>query len=150
MSKKKKAKRVDWREQKPPHHSIASVISSIFLHPWGVEAAVIVLALSAIYSFSMHAPTMIVHEESMLNLPLLAHPRNIPTIASTDFMLFTSGQYRPVSYMALSIVRLFVSADNVVFWRGWLLMFHGLNALLVLGIVRHFTESRGAGLATAL
>ncbi|MBN2328306.1 MAG: tetratricopeptide repeat protein [Candidatus Omnitrophica bacterium] len=151
MSKKKKAKRANLRERRPSHlPSLAAPIRSIVSHPWGLEATAIVLALSAVYSFSMHAPTLIVHEESVLNLPLLAHPRNIPTIASTDFMLFTDGQYRPFSYIVLSIVRLFVSADNIVFWHGWLLLFHGLNALLVLGIVRHFTESRGAGLAAAL
>ena len=89
---------------------------------------------------SLHAPTFIAHEGSILRLPLLSWWRNVPTIFSRDFLMFSDGQFRPLSYALLAVVRTFVGAENVVFWHLWMVAFHALNAILVFVLVRHFSK----------
>ncbi len=122
----------------------------IVRHPWIVAVIAVSLSIAAVHSISIQSSTFILQENSILNLPLLAHIQNLPKILSSDFLLFTNGQYRPVSYAALAIVRTYISADNVVFWHGWLLCFHGVNALLVFGLVHFFTPKWIPALLAAL
>ncbi|MFH1007199.1 MAG: tetratricopeptide repeat protein [Candidatus Latescibacterota bacterium] len=100
---------------------------------------------------SLLAPTFIAHEESVLRLPLLSSLKNLPTIFSRDFTMFTDGQFRPMSYAVLAAVRTFIPAGNVLFWHLWLLVFHGANAILVFLLVRRFSKHLwSAGLAAAI
>lgn len=122
----------------------------IVRHPWIVAVAAVAIALVAVYSISIQSPTFILQENSILNLPLLSHIQNLPKILSYDFLLFTNGQYRPVSYAVLAIARTLIPADNVMFWHGWLLFFHGVNALLIFGLVRFFTPKWLPALLAAL
>lgn len=46
--------------------------------------------------------------------------------------------------MVLAAARTFIPAENVVFWHGWLLFFHALNALLVFALVRRLSSKIGA------
>jgi tetratricopeptide (TPR) repeat protein len=107
--------------------------------------------LLATFGWSLNAPTFIAHEASILRLPLLAWWKNLPLIFSRDFLVFTDGQFRPLSYALLAVVRTFVGAENLLFWHVWLLAFHGLNAILVFLVVRHFSKRLwSAGLAAVL
>ena len=103
-------------------------------------AALLVVGLLASFGWGLQAPTFITHEGSILRLPLLSWWRNIPLIFSRDFLMFSEGQFRPLSYALLAVVRTFVEAENVVFWHIWLLVFHGLNAALVFLLVRRFSR----------
>lgn len=102
-------------------------------------AAFMILILGGIvYAPVFQSPVFIQDEESILQNPLISHYKNIPRIFSQDFLLFTSGQYRPFPYAVLSGIRTFVSPNDPVFWHLWLVGFHMLNALLVFMLVRHF------------
>ena len=103
------------------------------------------------FGWSLHAPTFITHEGSILRLPLLAWWKNVPLIFSRDFLMFSEGQFRPLSYTLLAVVRTFVRAENALFWHIWLLAFHALNAVLLYVLVRHFSKHLwSAGLAALL
>jgi tetratricopeptide (TPR) repeat protein len=89
--------------------------------------------------------------ETILRLPLLSWYGNIPRIFNPDFMMFTEGQYRPLSYALLAILRTFVSADNVLFYHAFFVAFHALNAMLVFAVARLFVRHLlGAFLAAGL
>jgi len=107
------------------------------------------ILLSAIYSVSLFSGTFITHDDSVLRLPVLSHARNVPHIVSRDFTLFTSGQFRPLSYVLLVVARTFVAADSILFWHVWLLSFHFVNTLLVLSIARHFSPRPAVVLTAA-
>ncbi|HID11733.1 MAG TPA: tetratricopeptide repeat protein [Candidatus Latescibacteria bacterium] len=98
---------------------------------------VVVLLLT--FYWSLRAPTFIAHEASILRLSLLAWWRNLPLIFSRHFLIFSEGQFRPLSYGLLAVVRTFVGAQDVLFWHIWMLTFHWLNAILVFLLVRHFS-----------
>lgn len=151
MSKKKKAGKVD---SSPVIQTTQSTVlesrePSSRLAGW-MSLLPIVVLLAAVYSFSLHAPTLIVNEESILYAPPVAHIKNAPIILSNDFLIYTAGQYQPFSYIVLAAARTFVPVENVAFWHGWLLFFHLLNTLLVIFLVRHFTPNPLAGLASGL
>lgn len=106
-----------------------------------LTATLLVFVLAVvIYSPTLRTPNFIRNEESVLNLALVSHCKNIPLIFSRDFLLFTSGQYRPIGYALLSIARTFVSPNHPVFWHLWLIAFHVMNAVLLFILVRHFTS----------
>lgn len=117
--------------------------------PWLMVVLVAGILLSAIYSVSLFSPTLITHDDSILRLPVLSHVRNVPHIISRDFTLFTSGQFRPLSYVLVAVGRTFVAADSVLFWHVWLLAFHFVNTLLVFGIARHFSPRPAVALTAA-
>ncbi|MDP2897427.1 MAG: tetratricopeptide repeat protein [bacterium] len=125
------------------------IIAKLRARPWFLLAVSTAVTLSAIYSVALFSPTFISSEDSVLRLPVLAHAGNIPHILSRDFLLFSSGQFRPLGYVLLAFARTFVSADSVFFWHIWLLTFHMANALLVFAIVRHFTPKLSVGLTAA-
>ncbi len=94
----------------------------------------------ATFGWGLHTPTLIAHESSILHLPLLAWWKNLPLIFSRHFLMFSEGQFRPLSYGLLAVVRTFIGAENVLFWHIWLLAFHWLNAILVFLLVRYFSK----------
>ena len=117
--------------------------------PWLTVVLLAGILLSVIYSVSLSSPTFITHDDSILRLPLLSHVRNVPHIFSRDFTMFTSGQYRPLSYVLVAIARTVVPADSVLFWHVWLLAFHFANTLLVFAIARHFSPRPAVALTAA-
>jgi hypothetical protein len=98
------------------------------------------VGLLATFGWGLNAPTFIDHEASILRLPLLSWWRNVPLIFSRDFLMFSEGQFRPLSYALLAVVRTFIGPDNLLFWHVWLLAFHWLNTILVFLLVRHFSK----------
>ena len=108
--------------------------------PWWIVAVIVVLVALAVFAATLNTPTFIRAQDSILHLSLLSHGKHIPTIFTQHFMGLTEGRYRPFAYALIALVRTFVSADNVVFWNLWLLVFHVLNALLVYAVARRLTN----------
>lgn len=117
--------------------------------PWLTVVLLAGILLSAIYSVSLFSLTLITPDDSILRLPVLSHVRNVPHILSRDFTMFTSGQFRPLSYVFVAVARTFVAADSVLFWHVWLLAFHFVNTLLVFAIARHFSPRPAVALTAA-
>jgi len=96
------------------------------------------------------APVFVAGRESVLRLPLLSHWRNLPTIFSQDFMIFTDGLYRPVSYAIIAVLRPLLAADCARLWHALLVAVHGLNTLLVFLLVRRFARHTAACILAAI
>ena len=105
--------------------------------PW---AAAVALLAAGLFLPSLDTGTFVNGPDSILRLSLVSHYRNIPTLFTRDFMIFTDGQYRPFSYALVAAVRGFVPADNTLFWHLWLVGFHALNAVLVFAVARRFAR----------
>lgn len=99
------------------------------------------------YAASLGAETHVTAGSSVLRLPLLSWWGNLGLIFSRDFIVFTEGQYRPLSYAILAILRTWVSPENAVFWRVLFLLFQWLNGLLVYLVARSVFRSEGAAVA---
>lgn len=112
----------------------------------------VLLALAALLTFgwTLNAPTFVAGRESILELPQLSWWKNIPLIFSRHFLVFSDGQFRPLSYALLAAVRTVVPADSVPFWRLWSWAFHWLNALLVFALVRRFSKRAESAFFAAL
>lgn len=146
-------------KQKPANNSSqpSSLPQSVVLeklrflggYPTTRALVAIVLLLLVVYSPSLTAPTFIQHDDSVLRLPLLSRPGNVPDIFSRDFLLFTEGQYRPLSYTFLSVIRLLADMNNTLFWHLFLVGFHGIDTLLVFALVRRFTPRFSVALFSA-
>ena len=123
--------------------------------PWGARvrrvlpwAGVMVLA-AGVFVPCLDTGTFVNGPDSVLRLPLLSHYRNIPTLFTGDFMAFTEGEYRPLSYALLALVRGFVPADRAVFWHAWPVAFHVLNTVLVFALARRFARKTLAAVLAA-
>ncbi len=139
MSKKKKKAVKKVSLQQSSRGTVKAGIEALSEHPWAVAIGVLVVLFSVLYSSSFWATTFLLKENSILKNPLLSHAGNIPAIFSKDFLLFTSGQFRPLSYALLAVVRSIIPTDNLLFWHMWLLGFHAANSLLVFALIRQFT-----------
>jgi tetratricopeptide (TPR) repeat protein len=151
MSRKKKRRR---RDSQPVPAPVAEPVTAAIPkaapdRPTLIVAVSATVLLLAVYSVSLFSPTLITHESSILRLPVLSHAGNLKHIFSRDFMLFTSGQFRPLSYALIAFVRTVVPAESVVFWHIWLLAFHIASTVLVFGIARHFTSRFTVALTAA-
>ena len=113
-------------------------------------SAVTVLAVGICFGPALSSGTLITHPESILRLPLLSRAGHLPRVFSRHFMSFTDGEYRPLSYAMIGVMRSWVSADNATFWHLWLLGFHVLNAWLVYAIARQFTGRAASSAAGAV
>ncbi|HIE05066.1 MAG TPA: tetratricopeptide repeat protein [Candidatus Latescibacteria bacterium] len=102
--------------------------------------ALLAAALLVSFARNLSAPAFVSHEASILHLPLLSWWKDIPLVFSRDFLAFSEGQFRPLSYAILAAVRTFVGADRASFWHIWLLAFHWLNAVLLSFLVVRFTQ----------
>lgn len=141
MSRKKRRRKGSRPVPAPtPEPTTTRILRKVGDHPYQTAALSAGIFLLATYSVSLFSPTLIVHEDSILRLPVVSHAGNVPRIFSRDFMLFSSGQFRPLSYALIALVRTFVAAENILFWHLWLLAFHAVNTLLVFAIARHFTR----------
>ena len=78
--------------------------------------------------------------DSILDLPLLSSWRHLPSIFSSDFMMFSEGQFRPTGYALLALLRSVIDADAVILWHLLLVALHWLNACLMAGLVRLITR----------
>jgi len=90
-------------------------------------AALLVL----VYLPTLRGPLSPSDRESTLDIALVSTYRNVPFFFTRDFLMFSQGQFRPLSYALLAVVRTFVPADRPLFWHLWLLGFHWFAALLV-------------------
>ena len=118
---------------------------------WLCVAAAAVAMTLALFSPILNSDTFISSPDSGLRIPLVSHVKHVTKIFGEDFMIFTEGDYRPVSYAVIAVVRTLVAVEKVLFWRLWLLAFHVLNALLVYAVARRFTTRvEGALCAGAL
>ncbi len=150
MSKRKHARKGSAPVSAPvPSARSAAFLKRVQDRPWLTVGLLATVVLVAIYSVALRSPTLILHEDSILRLPLLSHVRNVPHILSRDFLLFSSGQFRPLSYVLLAAVRTFAPSESLLFWHLWLLGFHALNTLLVVAIARHFTHRLTVALTAA-
>jgi tetratricopeptide (TPR) repeat protein len=146
MRKKKRRKSVRQVSPQALPTTKVSVFKKAQDHPWLTACVLSAIVLTGIYSVCLGARTLILHEDSVLRLPVLSHVRNVPHILSRDFLLFSSGQFRPLGYVLLAVARTFVPAESPLFWHLWLVGFHIVNSVLVFGIARHFTQRIGAAL----
>ncbi|NOZ23361.1 MAG: tetratricopeptide repeat protein [Planctomycetes bacterium] len=105
--------------------------------------------LVAVFLPCWRAATFLGREDGILHLPLLSTWRNAPIVFSQDFMIFTDGLYRPLSYAAVAILRTVVSEHAICFWHATLIALHGLNALLVFLMVRRLVKNRWAAFLSA-
>jgi len=119
-------------------------------NPWALVLVLLLAGLLISFWQTLHASVFISNEGSVLRLPVLSWWRNLPFIFSRDFLMFSQGQFRPLSYALLAAIRTFVSPENVVFWHLWLLFFHLLNAILVFFLVRHFCRHTGSAVFACL
>ena len=108
--------------------------------------------LVAAFAFALVTPvltsgTFINDRDSILRIPLVSTWRNVPTIFSQNFMIFTEGQFRPMSYALLAVVRTWVPAEGTTFWHAWLAGFHALNSVLVFLVAAHVARKLPAALA---
>ncbi len=126
------------------------MIAKTLRRPWLFVLVLLVAGLLISFGRTLHVPVFIADEGSVLHLPVLSWWRNLPLIFSRDFLMFTDGQFRPLSYALLAVVRTFVSPENVVFWHLWLLLFHFLNAMLVFLVARHFAKHTGSAILASL
>lgn len=150
MSKKKKRRKSSRPVSAPVAEPVTTAIPRTAPnHPYLIAVLAASVLLVAVYAVSLFSRTLILHEDSILRLPVLSHAGNVGHIFSRDFMLFTSGQFRPLSYALIAFVRTFVPAESVVFWHIWLLAFHIANTLLVFAIARHFTSRFAVALTAA-
>ncbi len=118
-------------------------------HPRALVAVLLAAGLLTTFGWGLYAPTFMAHDSSMLQLPLLSWWKNLPLIFSRDFLVFSEGQFRPLSYALLSVVRTFIGTENLLFWHVWLLAFHWLNAILVFVLVQHFSKHTGSAVLAA-
>ena len=110
-----------------------------------------VLGIVLVFAPCWTASTFIGHEDSVLRIPLLSHWRNIPTVFSQEFMIFSDGLYRPFSYALIALLRTWVPAGCTVFWHSLLIGLHTLNVLMVFLIAKRLLRHAGAaGLAAAI
>ncbi|MEW6237417.1 MAG: tetratricopeptide repeat protein [Candidatus Omnitrophota bacterium] len=150
MAKKNKKANNDSLPAAPGRTRIAYVSEAMRRYPWAWAWPLIALITLFVYSPFYSATLFISHENSILRLPLLSHARNIPQIFSRDFLLYTDGQYRPLSYAVIALARTWVAADWTIFWNLWMAGFHIVNACLLFSILRWYTPKISTALITAL
>ncbi|RKY66476.1 MAG: hypothetical protein DRQ08_02820 [Candidatus Latescibacterota bacterium] len=92
----------------------------------------LILAFVVIASFlpSLNSPTS-VSSRNILDLPILSCWKNFPIIFSEDFLMFTEGQFRPLSYAFLASIGTLVGPERNWFWHLLFISVHWLNAFLI-------------------
>jgi Tfp pilus assembly protein PilF len=119
-------------------------------YPRAVIAGLLGLGILAVNAICLGAIHSLASADNILHLPLLSSWRHIPRIYSSDFMMFSEGQFRPSAYALLALLRSLVDADSTMFWHLLLLCCHWLNAFIIASIVRHFARSAASGLFAGL
>ncbi len=149
MSRKKRRRKDRLPVPVPVAEPTTGIPKTLRDRPYLTVALSVGVVVLATYSVSLFSPTLILHDNSILRLPVLSYAGNIAHIFSRDFMLFSSGQFRPFSYALLALLRTFVAAESIFFWHIYLLAFHIVNTLLVFAIARHFTSRLSVALTAA-
>ncbi len=105
---------------------------------WALAAVAAALALVLVLTYlpALRGPLSLSDRDSALRIPLVSSYRNIPFFFTRDFLMFSEGQFRPLSYAVLAAVRTVVPADRPLFWHLWLLGFHWLAAVLMFVVAR--------------
>lgn len=98
------------------------------------------LLLVLVYSVSIPSGTLLGRDDSLLQIPILSHWGNIPTIVTPDFLVHTDGQYRPFPYVFIAVIRTIVPNDFYSVWHFLLFIIHAANALLIFFIARYFSR----------
>ncbi|NOZ20710.1 MAG: tetratricopeptide repeat protein [Planctomycetes bacterium] len=114
-----------------------------------VCGALFILGTVVIFLPCWSAATFITHEESILRLPILSHWRNLPTIFSQEFMIYSDGLYRPFSYAVLAVLRTFIPAQAAGLWHALLIGLHLADTLLIFAIVKRLVRHVGAAALAA-
>ncbi|HID09959.1 MAG TPA: tetratricopeptide repeat protein [Candidatus Latescibacteria bacterium] len=109
----------------------------------------VVLALAATSVWYLTSPGLVTDPESVLRLPLLSWWKNLSTLFSRDFLMFTGGHFRPSGYAILAVLKTFFPADATPFWRAFFLCVHLINALLVFSIAKGFARHTSTTLLAA-
>lgn len=112
--------------------------NSARLQPWALAAVAAALALVLVLTYvpALRGPLSPSDRDSALRIPLVSSYRNIPFFFTRDFLMFSDGQFRPLSYAVLAAMRTVVPADRPLFWHLWLLGFHWLAAVLMFVVAR--------------
>jgi len=102
------------------------------------------LAVVLLWAPCWTARTFMTNRDSILRLPLLSNWRNVPMVFSQNFMMFSEGIYRPMTYAAIAVLRTVVPAEAPWVWRTLLIALYVLNAWLMVRLAAHFVRQRGA------
>lgn len=81
-----------------------------------------------------HPPT--IYTDSLLNISLLQSYKLFPQIFTTEFSIHTLGEYRPITYALVSLLRNFTNSSNYLAWHFFLIGIQILNALIVFLILK--------------
>ncbi|MBT3345319.1 MAG: tetratricopeptide repeat protein, partial [Gemmatimonadetes bacterium] len=119
-------------------------------HPRTSIAALLALAIGGTFGVCFGNSMFMAAADSVHRLPLLSGWQHLPTIFSSDFLLFSDGKFRPLSYGLIAVVRSFVDADSLYIWHLLFLLIHWANAILVSRIVEHFAGGWRAPLFAGL
>jgi len=103
-------------------------------------------ALAALFGGSWGESVFLSPPGNLLSNPLLSGPSHLASILSPEFAMFTEGQYRPLSYAVLALLRGVVPADATSFWQAVLLVTHWLAAFLLARLVRRLGGALGPSL----
>lgn len=109
-------------------------------HPGVMTGAVLGATTFVTYAVCLGKAYPLASGDSILDLPLLSSWRHLPSIFSSDFMMFSEGQFRPTGYALLALLRSVIDADAVILWHLLLVALHWLNACLMAGLVRLITR----------
>jgi len=119
-------------------------------YPHASMAALLGLAILATFGTVAGNSMFLASADSVHRLPLLSSWRHLPAVFSSDFLMFSDGKLRPLSYGLIALARTVVEADSIGIWHLLLLLIHWANALLLTRIVHHFTGGLGAPLFAGL
>ena len=119
-------------------------------YPRAFTAVFLGLAMLATFGMCAGSSMFLASADSVHRLPLLSSWRHLPAVFSADFLMFSDGKLRPLSYGLMALARTIVDADSVLIWHLLLLLVHWANAILITRIVHHFTGGLWAPLFAGL
>lgn len=113
-----------------------------------VVIGVVVLVGFATYANSLHNEALFhmtptVYTEGVMDNSRLQNHRLLGRIFTSEFTLYTYGEYRPVGYALFALANTYV--DSEVAWHLVLLAIHLINALLVFAILRALVDDIAGG-----
>ena len=109
-------------------------------HPRAFTAALLGLAVLTTFGLAAGDSMFLASADSVHRLPLLSSWRHLPSVFSADFLMFSEGKLRPLSYGLMALVRSVVDVDSTLVWHLLLVLVHWANAILLTRLVSHFTN----------
>lgn len=119
-------------------------------YPRASIAALLGLAILVTFGMGVGDSMFLASADSVHRLPLLSSWKHLPAVFSSDFLMFSDGKLRPLSYGLMALVRTIVDADSILIWHLLLLSIHWANAILIARIIHHFTSDLKAPLFAGL